>query len=112
MNTIKFSHDWNKKLSGGNELFTTIRKYRKEKVDYYLNHIEQEFSVYLNEQEICKAELVTLETFKFWEISSIFLFLDTGYTDNEKVDKLFKNFGIEAEDTVIVLLFKKVKVKK
>lgn len=108
MKEIKFSQDWNKKLTGSNELFTTIRKLTSSKREYYYKSLGETFLVKLNGTEICSAELAAVSCYKLHEIPSIFLMLDTGYTEEKKIDNLFSNFGILLNDVVLVLLFRKI----
>ncbi|OGM08249.1 hypothetical protein A2Z67_00930 [Candidatus Woesebacteria bacterium RBG_13_36_22] len=104
---IKFSHDWNGKITGENTVFTTIRKSEESKRKYYIESIGKTFEVLLDGAPICHAELI--EVYPRWlcQIDIILLMLDTGMLNAEAVYKLFKNFGIKPEDECLVLVFKK-----
>lgn len=107
MNTIRFSHDWNGKLSSG-RIFTTIRKYESKKNGYYGERIDKIFNVVLKGKTIGEAKLKEVWGSKFSEINPPLLMLDTGYTDRKDIDKLFKNFKVNSEDRVVVLVFEKI----
>jgi len=57
---IKFSDEWDKlksnKFKVGN-IFTTFRRYKPEKYDYYKNHIGKEFNVLLGKKYLGTAIL-------------------------------------------------------
>jgi len=103
---IKFSKNWNNKLN--QEYFTTIRKFSKDKYNYYLMKMGDVFDVVLANKKIGKAKLVLLETYKFKELSHALVMVDTGMMFYEAED-VFRKFGIEDEDKVIVLTFRWLK---
>lgn len=103
MNTIRFSHNWNQKLSG--DVFTTIRSHSAEKYQYYRRQIGEVFSVELNSKEISRAKLISVKEISFQSLPDEFLMVDTGMTDIKEINKLFHQFGMR--DIAIVLLFKK-----
>ena len=119
MNKIKFSHNWNMKLN--NNIFTTIRKSTKEKEEYYDNQIGNEFEVVLvrdindirPDRTMGTAILIDVEEVRFSEIPLGLLYLDTGLTGFDdinkeyEVKKLFRKFGIEAMTKVLILTFKR-----
>ncbi len=107
MKFIKFVHDWNKKLTGGSELFSTIRKFDLEKGEYYYQAIGEIFSVVLKGNKVCEAELVTMKLCKLNEVPLAFLMIDTGMTSGDKIDKLFSSFGIPPNGEALILVFKK-----
>ena len=109
MPVIRFSHDWNNKVTGSNEIFTTVRNYTPEKRDYYSAQVGKKFSVMLGKKKVCEAELIYVEEDRMGTLSFPFLALDTGLTDHNKVYDLFDKFGIKWGGALIVLVFKKIK---
>jgi len=107
MNTIKFSHDWNGKLTSGGWLFTTIRKSDPKKNGYYSDRIGELFSIELKGKVLGEAILKDIWSSKFSEINPPLLMLDTGYLDSWDIDELFKRFKIGPDDRVLVLVFEK-----
>jgi hypothetical protein len=107
MKTIKFSHDWNNKITGPQKVFTTIRKHDEAKEKYYTKSKGEIFEVQLGEKKVGEAKLVEVNLIKLEHINLPFLMVDTGYTDPEKIMKLFKNFGVNLGENVIVLIFEK-----
>jgi len=107
MNTIKFSNDWNSKLSSG-KVFTTIRKYDSKKNGYYGERIGKMFNVVLKGKTIGEAKLKDVWGSKFSEVNPPLLMLDTGYTERKDIDKIFKNFKVGPDDRVVVLVFEKI----
>lgn len=105
--TIKFSHNWNGKVFCN--LFTTIRKSSQSKFLYYDQSIGQKFDVSLNDRVIGQAVLKSVKGMRFHEIDPIVTYLDTGMDSQEKVNELFKRFGIDGDTMVLVLLFESVK---
>jgi hypothetical protein len=108
LKTIRFSHDWNRKLTGGNELFSTIRRYIFSKSVYYSQALGEIFSVELKGKKVCEAELVAVKSCRLNEIPLAFLMVDTGLTGEEKIDDVFSNFGISLNGDVLILVFKKM----
>jgi hypothetical protein len=108
MNQINFSHDWNCKLTSSGKIFTTIRKKTTQKAAYYGSRIGQKFEIVLKGKVIGSAILRAIQGRKFSDLDLSLLMLDTGYTDLESIFKLFTRFGIEDEDTVMILLFEKL----
>jgi hypothetical protein len=98
MKKIKFSHNWNNKLSA--KIFTTIRKATQNKVDYYKGCVGEDFQVLLNNKKICEARLINVGITMFKKIPPILLMLDTGTKDYKKI---FKRFGIYDNTYVIHL---------
>ena len=99
---IKFSHNWNKKLT--QDVFSTIRKYTPEKMEYYSEHLGDTFEIYLNGTYLCLRVLVSVDFRKFHELPLAMLLVDTGLPIDEMA-QVFKNFGIENNTQVIVLCF-------
>ena len=102
MTTIKFSHNWNKKLNC--DLFTTIRKSK----GYWKQHIGELIDVELEGAVCGKAELIDVDTMKFRDVSQLVVELDTGMVGADSI-WLFKKFGIIQDTDVDILIFKKVK---
>jgi len=109
MPVIKFSHDWNNKVTGSNELFTTVRGHSPKKWKYYCDNIEKIFSVLLSSKHICDAELILAQEDRLNEIPLPFLMTDTGLINSEEIFKLFAKFKIPEDGEVIILVFKKIK---
>lgn len=110
MNEIKFIKNWNNKLDC--TVFTTIRKYTPQKFDYYSNHINETFNVILgrgNDKSKCQAVLKRVNSDNLKRLPFILLWLDTGLTDTEKIQEVFKDFSINPETKVIILTFERVK---
>jgi hypothetical protein len=108
MQSIKFSHDWNKKLTGNNEILTTIRNYDSLKEEYYCKQLGNIFSVELNNKKVCEAKLVTIFICPLIEIPIPFLMVDTGLTKEEEIYELFSKFKCFKYKKVFILLFKKI----
>lgn len=104
MNKIRFSHNWNNKLSG--KVFTTIRKWGAEKAEYYLRSKGLIFTIILNDIVLGNAKLLDVVVDDINDIPEILLILDTGLTSQEDIIALFKKFGVK--DKVVILLFEKV----
>lgn len=103
MPNIRFSHNWNNKLSG--KVFTTIRKWDAEKADYYLRSKGLIFTITLNGVVLGNAKLLDVVVGDINEIPEILLILDTGLTRQEDIMALFKKFGVK--DKIVILLFEK-----
>ncbi|RKY29015.1 MAG: hypothetical protein DRP74_09315 [Candidatus Omnitrophota bacterium] len=102
---IKFTHNWNGKLN--QEFFTTIRRFTKDKEQYYFNHLGDVFDVILNGKKICEAKLIHIETMEYRELPKGFVIIDTG---NEDPDNFFyEEFGIYGKMDVLILTFRRVK---
>jgi len=108
MRTIRFSKNWNNKLN--DEVFTTIRKSNKGNTLFYRSQINKSFNVILNHEGnfhyVCKATLIAMNEKKFKEVSLELLMTDTGLSNKEEIDELFRRFGISAEDEVLILEFR------
>ena len=104
MPKIRFSHNWNNKLSG--KVFTTIRKWDAEKADYYLRSKGLVFTILLNEKVFGSAKLLEVVVEDINDIAEIQLILDTGLTSQREIMALFKKFGVK--DKVVILLFEKL----
>ena len=109
MNKIKFSHNWNNKLS--NNIFTTIRKHTKAKEEYYREQLGEIFDIYLNNLMLpSQVRLVGVEVNGFNKINDNVLMLDTGLRSIIDIEKVFYKFGLNTiQDKMIILLFEKVK---
>ena len=107
MREIKFSHNWNRKLD--NEYFTTIRKATEENYERYYFQVGKLFHVKLGDKTVCKARLIDVYECRFYNIPSSLLIVDTG---TESYRDVFKKFGIEGTDDVIILTFKKEAVRE
>ncbi|MHA1437908.1 MAG: hypothetical protein ACTSPD_10055 [Promethearchaeota archaeon] len=105
MNIIKFSHNWNKKLS--QEIFTTIRKYDNKKWNYYKSQENNNFHVMLNNDHINNAKLLSVEYLIFNELPKALICSDTGLSYKEALG-VFRKFGITIHDRVLVLTFKSI----
>ena len=82
---IKFTHNWNNKLSC--KFFTTIRKFSKEKKEYYRKYYNATFDVLLNDKKVCEAKLVDINVIEF------------------HLQDVFIKFGIKNETKVLLLTF-------
>jgi len=103
MNRINFSHNWNNKLN--HKIFTTIRKYDKNKYKYYLDLLGITLEVFLNGNKITEANLIDIDYCDFIKIPKGLLHTDTGIVNNYEIEDLFKKFGIKKEDEVLILTF-------
>lgn len=101
-NVIKFSEDWNGKLTSSGNFFTTIRK--AEKFQYYQTRIGEIFNVLLNGIHIYDTILEDASLKKVEQITPELMVLDTGTMDYKK---LFEKFHVT--DLCVLLLFKKIK---
>ena len=102
--SIRFITNWGGKLDKG--IYTTIRKYSQDKFLYYDSVKGHEFDVFLAGQHHSTAELLAVNTQELGAIPFGFLAIDTGVIDPDEVYAIFKKFGCDKSDTVIVLLFK------
>ena len=103
---IKFSHNWNNKLTG-NKIFTTIRRATHQKSDYYCNLVGKNFDIVLNGKTIGEAKLWNVDTRPFTEVPLYLLLLDTGEINVPKQFQIFKDFGVDIDKNaeVIILTF-------
>ena|SRR3990167_5890676 len=106
MNKIKFTKDWNNKLQC--RVFTTIRKFDLKKYIYYQNKINEVFDVEVAGIVRFQARLCSVKWENLNEVEPFLLFLDTGEDDPFKI---FKKFGVQEKDKVIILLFDSKKLK-
>ena len=104
---IKFSHNWNNKLN--TKVFTTIRKWNRNKEEYYRSAIGEIFKVDLGGHQLPLVKLVNVDIIEYAHIPVTVLAQDVGYTSREKADQIFARFGIANFDRVIILLFERVK---
>jgi hypothetical protein len=102
---LKFSHNWNNKLN--NRIFTTIRKATPEKIRYYHSNLAKIFDVVLNKKKIGEAKLWRIDERKFHECDEYLLMLDVGDFNHPNCINVFKKFGIDIDDTIMVLTFEK-----
>lgn len=100
MTKIKFQHNWNGKLD--QKIFTTIRKATEDKLKYYADNVGQCFEVYLNEQQVGVAELISVELSEYVDLPWGFLAVDTGTKD---FDEVFQKFGLTGSTKAIILTF-------
>jgi len=93
MDTIKFSTNWNGKLT--NSVFSTLRvksaKYEKGKTFI----IEPTF----NGMDKFQATIINLFQFRFDDIPQVLCYLDTGY-DKEATQEILKKMYPDIYDTV------------
>lgn len=109
-NKVRFSHNWNNKLN--NKIFTTIRKSDEEKSKYYCDNIGKEWESVLVDEVISKCILRDVTFIEYSKIPFHVLALDTGELDLFKRDNIFKNFGINSSDNVMILTFENMGVKE
>jgi hypothetical protein len=107
MKTIKFQHNWNRKLDC--DVFTTIRRHTEEKENYYTHSIGEEFDVSVNGITYCYAKLVHLYCDHLSSTPNALLMVDTGKSNPEDAFKVFKDFGLSEHSQIIVLTFVKVR---
>ena len=109
MNKIKFKKDWNNKLQC--RVFTTIRKFELKKYTWYQSKINEVFDVEVAGIVRFQARLCSVKFEVLDRIESYLLFLDTG---EDEPYNIFKKFGIDEKDKVIILLFdsKKLNIDK
>jgi len=103
---IKFQHNWNGKLFL--PYFTTIRRNSHEKARYYKSNIGNTFTVLLEGVDVVHSKLIHVEETSLFKIPKGLLHMDTGCEDP---GKLFKNFGIEGSDGVLILTFERTDKK-
>lgn len=106
MNKISFIKDWNHKLQC--RVFTTIRKFDLKKYTWYQSKINEVFNVEVAGIVRFQVRLCSVKFGQLDKIEPYLLFLDTGADEPFKV---FKKFGIEEKDKVIILLFDSEKLK-
>jgi hypothetical protein len=105
INKIKFSHNWNNKLS--NDVFTTIRRYEPAKARYYQGILGMDFDVILNDKKVGEAILRGVTVTHLNKVPMHLLFLDTGFIEEDKAYQVFKDFGLSLESEVLMLLFER-----
>jgi hypothetical protein len=103
---VRFSHNWNDKLYL--TIFSTFRKYDEQNLSFYSKHLGDVFDVFLKKQKMCEATLIGMKSSLLKDVPVEFLWLDTGYNDEETIYALFEIFGIGREDKVLWLFFKRV----
>ena len=106
MSKISFIKDWNNKLQC--RIFTTIRKFDLKKYTWYQGKINEIFDVEVAGIVRFQVRLCSVKFEQLDKIEPYLLFLDTGEYEPLKV---FKKFGIEETDKVIILLFDSEKLK-
>ena len=106
MNKLSFIKDWNHKLQC--RVFTTIRKFDLKKYTWYQGKINEIFDVEVAGIVRFQVRLCSVKFEQLDKIEPYLLFLDTGEDEPLKV---FKKFGIEETDKVIILLFDSEKLK-
>ena len=104
-NQIKFSHNWNNKLS--NNIFTTIRGYNQQKYIYYRDKTNESFHIILKNKKVGEAFLRKVSKEVLGKIRPIILRLDKGYFNDEKILSIFQDFGVQQHDEVILLTLEK-----
>jgi len=106
MKLIKFSHNWNNKLS--NNIFTTIRKTNPTKSKYYEESKELLFEIILNGKKIGQAKLIIVDILKYKKINPMIFRLDTGVRGMNEIYEIFKKFGVKSiEDEMIIYVERK-----
>jgi hypothetical protein len=116
MNKINFAKNYNNKLNC--DYFTTIRLFKEEKWIKYFNWKNNEniISITLNDEEVCKAQVVSLHKGRLLLFSPEVLIQDTGLEERECLDFFQEFYGdtqewkeSEGNPYMIILLLKKVK---
>jgi len=112
MNTIRFSHNWNGKLS--QNVFTTIRNHTDSKYHYYLESKKSVFDVWLKGSgNIKQATLIDVCLINYSDIPFPLIATDTGIVDEDKALGLFEKFGMEDDhEWMIVLTFESLTPKE
>lgn len=111
MECIKFNKNWNNKLD--NNVFTTIRKFSHSKYDYFAEHLNDEFGIYLKGSDhrfhhYCCARLVRIEMGQLRGLSKSELMVDAGLSSPAMIFELFqREFGIEDTDYILYLTFER-----
>jgi len=103
MLNIKFSHNWNNKLSGS--VFTTIRGSTQSKLEYYNENKGRLFDVRLKGFSMGKAALINLQQHKLSSLPAGLLMVDTGKDSLAGAMSVFGNFGLKSYSQVLVLTF-------
>lgn len=109
MNEINFSKNWNNKLDC--DVFTTIRKWTRDKDEFYKNRIDAKFRIILDGEFIGLARLRDRKAFRLDSLPRMLLKLDVGVANKYEILKIFKELGIYEKDIVTVLLFERMKKK-
>lgn len=111
---IKFSQEW-EKLKPENfkpgSIFSTFRKFRKSKFEYYLSCQGKIFDVLLKEQLIGKAKLLSVYKWRTDRITTNFIKRDT-FPDwgKEEFHQLLRQFYGSIPEYGIILNFEVVEV--
>lgn len=106
MNQIKFSHNWNNKLNCN--IFTTIRADTLNKYHYYKDKVMEKFEILLNNKKVSEAMLRKVSQERLVQIRPTIARLDTGFFEEDKIFEIFKKFGVEPKDNVLLLTFTKI----
>ena len=100
MKSIKFHHNWNKKLDC--DVFTTIRRHTPPKEIYYRYNEGQIFDVIVDGKSYCQARLYDVQKEVLASLDDRLLFCDTG---SLKPYEVFESFGLKPTSKVLVLTF-------
>ena len=114
MEKIKFSENWNNKLT--NKIFSTIRKFSDSKFDLYKKNFLKEFNINLkdddgNFQYYGKAILKYIKIVQLRKMTSNELMLDTGISSLDAIFEFFENLNIKKSDDIILLIFERMERK-
>jgi len=106
---LRFGANFNNKLQC--DFFTVIRKEKEGLYDYYTQFINKEFQIRLKGRDLCRAILEDAVRYKMEDLTPALLSMDCGelaYSMNGcPADNLYKKFGIEPTDHIILLLMKR-----
>lgn len=104
---IKFSHDWNNKVTKS-LVFSTIRRRTIEKESYYVKNLNNIFDIVLDEKAIGKAKLINMTIgLKLSEVDESLIMLDVGKQYKDAI-KVFKGFGLSLNSEVLILIFERI----
>ena len=104
-NNLKFSFNWNGKLSCA--AFTTIRLYNPKK--YYQDNV---YNVYLKDELVGTAQLIGIRRTQLSKLNEFVARLDTGYSLGQCRKVIGSMYGKDKDHELGLYLFKWVKVEK
>lgn len=109
MYSVKFSHNFNKKLFCN--CFTSFRVFNDAKYKIGRQYLIR-LKIRKEYRNICEAELVTYQVFKLEEVPEYLARLDTGFTKEDFIqvlERIYINYHVDIHQAnFMMLLFKKI----
>jgi len=100
---LSFSHNWNNKLEC--DIYTTFRGFKEDRYQYRVSNTGKIHDVFLKRKHYHQATLRYVTHFEqLAQVDVTLLRLDTGLVEFRDIVELFRRFGIEPEDPVMMLV--------